>query len=118
MSRGSSERIPYSILNGEKLWKGKRWKQHTRAPVHVGSVKCLRQSCWERGTYDLPEPDAQGSSRLCSQGPRSDLLLEGALKAEPKAQQSSFIENRNAEPKHSTDLRSISVMKSLEVDFK
>jgi hypothetical protein len=45
-------------------------------------------------------------------------LLEGALKADPEAQQSCFIENRNAEPNHSTDLRSISVMKSLEVDFK
>jgi hypothetical protein len=35
-SRGS-ERIPNSILDGEKLWKGGRQKQRTRASVRVGA---------------------------------------------------------------------------------
>jgi hypothetical protein len=49
------------ILDGEKLWKGGRRKQRTRASVRVGGAKRLRQSRsgLERG---MCERDARGSS--------------------------------------------------------
>jgi hypothetical protein len=42
------KRIPYSILDGKKLWKGGGQKQRTRASVRVGGAKRLQQrwSCW------------------------------------------------------------------------
>jgi hypothetical protein len=48
------ERIPFSILDGEKLWKGERRKQRTTACVRVGGAKRLRRSRWELRTYKRP----------------------------------------------------------------
>jgi hypothetical protein len=62
-SRGRG-RIPCSILGDEKLRKGERRKQRTRASVRVGA----RSACGGAAGGVTYERDAQGSSQLCRCG--------------------------------------------------
>ena len=79
-SRGR-ERIPNSILDGEKLWKGERRKQRTRASVRVGSRSACGGAAGSVARVSVTRGVAAGRASAGGSPQGSDKSLAGAQKA-------------------------------------
>jgi hypothetical protein len=109
-SRGR-ERIPCSILDSEKLWKGERRKQRTRASVRVGA----RSACGRAGSVARVSVTRWVAAGCAGAGhgwsPQgSDRSLAGAQKGCATRRRTGFINYQDAESKHNAD-RPVSVRK-------
>jgi hypothetical protein len=79
-SRGR-ERIPSSILDGEKLWKGERRKQRTRASVRVGARSACGGAAGSVARVSVTRGVAAGCAGAGGSPQGSDRSLAGAQKA-------------------------------------
>ena len=79
-SRGR-ERIPNSILDGEKLWKGERRKRRTRASVRVGARSACGGAAGSVARVSVTRGVAAGCAGAGGSPRGSDRSLAGAQKA-------------------------------------
>ena len=78
-SRGR-ERIPNSILDGEKLWKGERRKQRTRASVRGGARSACGRAAGSVARVSVTRGVAAGYAGVGGSPQGSDRSLVGAQK--------------------------------------
>jgi hypothetical protein len=111
-SRGR-ERIPNSILDGEKLWKGEpeRRKQRTRASVRVGARSACGGAAARVARVSVTRGVAAGRYAGAGGSPQLEAAqIDRSWERKGLCERAGFIQNQNTETIHSTD-RPVSVRK-------